>query len=78
MSSDGVRVYVNERPVTVPPGSLAVDAVRELFPVVADELEQGRSRLTDSRGLPADHRQALVNGAIYRTVPVRDRAPESA
>ena len=70
---DSLRVYVNERGVSVPHGSVAVDAVRALFPELAVEIDAGRQRLTDSRGLPAQATQALVGGSIYRVVPVRDR-----
>jgi hypothetical protein len=66
-------VYVNERGVSVPHGSVAVDAVRALFPELASEVEAGRQRLTDSRGLPVDAQQPLVGGSIYRVVAVRDR-----
>ena len=70
---DSLRVYVNERGVSVPHGSVAVDAVRALFPELAVEVEAGRQRLTDSRGLPVDATQVLVGGSIYRVVPVRER-----
>jgi hypothetical protein len=69
-----IRVYVNERGITVPVGSTVLDAVRTLFPEDAQDIEQGRSRLTDSRGLPADEQQLAVDGAIFRVVAVRDRA----
>ena len=75
---DSLRVYVNERGVSVPHGSVAVDAVRALFPALAVEVDAGRQRLTDSRGLPADATQALVGGSIYRVVPVRDRIDAAA
>jgi hypothetical protein len=70
---DSLRVYVNERGVSVPHGSVAVDAVRALFPDVATEIDAGRQQLTDSRGLPVEATQALVGGSIYRVVPVRER-----
>jgi hypothetical protein len=72
MPSD-VRAFVNERGVSVPAGSTALDAVRALLPAAAAQIDAGTSRLTDSRGLPVDAHEALVNGAIYRVVPVRDR-----
>ncbi len=75
---DSLRVYVNERGVSVPHGSVAVDAVRALFPELAVEVDAGRQRLTDSRGLPAEATQALVGGSIYRVVPVRDRIDAEA
>ncbi len=74
---DSLRVYVNERGVSVPHGSVAVDAVRALFPELAVEVDAGRQRLTDSRGLPVDAKQALVGGSIYRVVPVREKMDAS-
>ena len=44
---DSLRVYVNERGVSVPHGSVAVDAVRALFPDLATDVDAGRQRLTD-------------------------------
>lgn len=75
---DSLRVYVNERGVSVPHGSVAVDAVRVLFPELAADVDAGRQRLTDSRGLPVESTQALVGGSIYRVVPVRDRVDAEA
>ncbi len=74
---DALRVYVNERGVSVPHGSVAVDAVRALFPELAAEVDAGRQRLTDSRGLPVSASQALVGGSIYRVVPVREQVNEA-
>ena len=75
---DSLRVYVNERGVSVPHGSVAVDAVRALFPDLATDVDAGRQRLTDSRGLPVEATQALVGGSIYRVVPVRERSDAAA
>lgn len=75
---DSLRVYVNERGVSVPHGSVAVDAVRALFPELAAEVDAGRQRLTDSRSLPVDASQALVGGSIYRVVPVRETLSTAA
>jgi T-complex protein 1 subunit delta len=57
---------------------IAVDAVRALFPVLAADIDAGRQRLTDSRGLPVEATQALVGGSIYRVVPVRERVDAAA
>ncbi len=73
MVPDSLRVYVNERGVSVPHGSVAVDAVRAFSEALAAEVSGGRQRLTDSRGLPVEASQPLVGGAIYRVVPVRER-----
>ena len=75
---ESLRVYVNERGVSVPHGSVAVDAVRALFPDLATAVDAGRQRLTDSRGLPVEATQALVGGSIYRVVPVRERIDAAA
>lgn len=77
MPSD-LRVYVNERGVSVPNGSVALDAVRALFPEQAEAIAAGTMRLTDSRGLPVSHELALVGGAIFRVVPVRDRLEDAS
>ncbi len=68
-----IRVFVNERGVSVPPGASALDAVRLLFPEQADAVVAGTSRLTDSRGLPITVDVPLHGGAIFRVLPVRDR-----
>jgi hypothetical protein len=73
MTAPVVRVYINERGVTVPSGASVVDAVHALFPDDADALRSGQARLTDSRGLPVSADEPLVNGAIYRVLPTRDR-----
>lgn len=72
--SDGVRVYVNERGVSVPAGASALDAVRVLFATDADDIVAGRSQLLDSRGLPTDAALPVSGGSIFRVVPVRTRA----
>ncbi len=71
MSDATIRVFVNEKGVSVPAGSLALDAVRALLPDEANAIEAGSRRLTDSRGLPVEATESLVNGAIYRVVSAR-------
>ena len=73
-----VRVYVNERGVSVPIGSVALDAVRMLFPEQAEGIVAGTMRLTDSRGLPVPHDTRLTGGAIFRVVPQRERVEDGA
>ncbi len=72
-----LRVYVNERGVSVPHGSVALDAVRALFPEHADAIASGTMRLTDSRGLPVSHDSPLNGGAIFRVLPVRERLEDA-
>jgi hypothetical protein len=69
-----IRVFVNERGVSVPHGASALDAVRVLFPDQADAVAAGTSRLTDSRGLPIAVDVPLHGGAIFRVLPIRARA----
>ena len=69
-----VRVYVNERGVSVPPGSTALDAVRAFSSHHGDEVEAGAARLTDSRGLPIDAGCTVSGGLILRVLPVRARS----
>lgn len=73
MSNADVRVFVNERGVSVPAGSSAIDAVRVLLPDDAAGLEAGRLRLTDSRGLPVPSDTVVSGGAIFRVVAARER-----
>ena len=68
-----VRVYVNERGVSVPPGSTALDAVRASSSQQGDLVEAGAARLTDSRGLPIDAACIVSGGLILRVLPVRGR-----
>ena len=78
MNPPAIRVFVNERGVTVPAGSVALDAVRALFPEDADGIAAGRLRLTDSRGLPVPAEASVHGGAIFRVVAARPRLEETS
>jgi hypothetical protein len=78
MSHADVRVFVNERGVSVPAGSTALAAVRALFPDDADGIEAGRLRLTDSRGLPTPADTLVNGGAIFRVVTARERLEDAS
>lgn len=71
-----VRVYVNERGISVPSGSNALDAVAIFSPTHAEELSAGAARLTDSRGLPIDAAVPVHGGMILRLLPVRTPVTE--
>lgn len=73
MAIADLRIFVNERGVTVPAGSTALDAVRALFPDDADGIVAGRLKLTDSRGLPIEATVLPASGAIFRVVAHRER-----
>ncbi|MCU0636126.1 MAG: adenosine deaminase family protein [Gemmatimonadaceae bacterium] len=72
-----VRVFVNERGVSVPVGSDAVTAVRTLDAALADALAAGEARLTDSRGLPVEPDTVVYGGAIFRVIGGRREAPRA-
>ncbi|MCC6243087.1 MAG: hypothetical protein IT353_09615 [Gemmatimonadaceae bacterium] len=72
-----VRVYVNEQGVSVPPGSVARDAVAALRPADAAAIDAGTMRLTDSRGLPIEATTTAVSGMILRVVAVRERLEDA-
>lgn len=78
MSNAEVRVFVNERGVTVPAGATALEAVRLLFPDDADGVTAGRLRLTDSRGLPVAADSPVTGGAIFRVVTARERLEDAS
>ena len=73
---DQVRVYVNDRGVSVPRGATALDAVAALDAERAREVVAGVSRLADSRGLPIDADVLAYGGLILRVLPVRAQVSE--
>ncbi|MBV6520585.1 MAG: hypothetical protein MNPFHGCM_00702 [Gemmatimonadaceae bacterium] len=74
--TESVRVYVNARPIDAPARSTALDAVRVLDPVLAEDVAGGTRAITDSRGLPLDTTTPLVAGTILRVVSVRSAGAE--
>lgn len=77
MSPSDVRVFVNERGVSVPAGATALDAVKVSFPDDAEGIAAGRLRLTDSRGLPVPPDTVVTGGSIFRVVTARERLEEA-
>ncbi len=73
-ASDDVRVYVNERGVSVQAGTTARDAVGVFSMELGEDLVAGRARLTDSRGLPIEGTSPVHGGLILRVLPVRESA----
>jgi hypothetical protein len=63
-----IRIYVNERPVDVFPGTPAAGAVRALDPDLADALAAGAAQLTDGRGIAVAPDAPLAPGSILRAV----------
>ena len=76
---EAIRVFVNERPVSVPPGAAVLDAVRAFDAVLADRLAAGGAYATDGRGVPVEPAAILGAGAILRViVPARRGAEDDA
>jgi hypothetical protein len=74
---ESIRVFVNERPVSLPAGASGLDAARALEPALADRLAAGTASLTDARGLPVDPAAPVVAGAILRSVSRRAAEPDA-
>lgn len=66
--SRGIRVFVNERSVTVPPGATALDAVAAFDPALAAAVGSGDAYLTDGRMIRLDAGAGMVAGSIVRVV----------
>ena len=71
-----LTIFVEGKLVHAPPGSTALDALRELDSSRAADVLSGLRVITDSRGLPIPHDTPAFDGAIYRVV--RARAAQAA
>ena len=71
-----LRVFVNGKGGSVPPGATALDAVRAVDAAEADAVDAGTRSIVDSRGLPVEPGSAAFGGAIYRTGKPRALSPE--
>jgi hypothetical protein len=70
-----VRVFVNERGISLPRGATVQDAVDASSEKDGAALAAGRARVTDSRGLPLPADAVVTGGAIMRVLPVREHQP---
>ena len=75
-STESVTAFINERPVRVPTGTRALDAVRQVDAALAARIESGEGYLTDGRGIRVDGDAVLTGGAIVRAVITARRAAE--
>jgi hypothetical protein len=73
--SDPIRVYINERPVTLPRGADVRAAVATADPALGEALADGRAYVTDGRGIRMGPEAPLSAGAILRVV-ISARQPE--
>lgn len=63
-----LRVFVNERPVEVPPGSTVLEAVAAFSSDAADSVRRGTAYVTDGVGRSTDVSQEVARGDILRVV----------
>lgn len=69
-----VRVFVNERGISLPRGATVLDAILAFDANDGELLATGRAKVTDSRGLPLDAALVINGGTIMRVLPVRESA----
>jgi hypothetical protein len=72
--TETVRVFIDDRAVSVPPGATVLAAVACLDPSLAERIRCGSAYLTDGRGIRLDGDAAVFQGAIIRVV-ISARAP---
>jgi hypothetical protein len=63
---DQIRVFVNDRGVSLAPGALVRDAIRTGAPDLLPDCESGNANITDARGLPLGLDEPLAAGSILR------------
>lgn len=68
MPPESIIVFINAQRVDVPPGSSALDAVRQWSAESADQIASGARQLSDARGLPISAESPVYGGAIYRVI----------
>jgi hypothetical protein len=71
-----LRVFVNSRPLDLPSGSSALDAVRAFDQQEAAGVSSGVRVITDSRGLPLAPATVMSAGSILRIVSARARSAD--
>jgi len=73
-----VRVFVNSRPLDLPSGSNALEAVRAFDAQEAAGVDAGLRLITDSRGLPLPPSTVMSAGSILRVVSARARSADES
>ena len=64
--SESIPVFVNDRAVRVPAASSVTEAVAAHDAALARDLEAGKARVTDGRGIDLDPAAMVYSGAILR------------
>lgn len=76
--SDAVLVFVNDRPLRLPPGASALDAVVAFDAALGRQLAAGAAQLSDGRGIPLAPATPVFAGAIFRCVVSARRPRDEA
>lgn len=63
---DSIRVYLNDRGHTLPPGSSVRDAIAAAAPDLLPACDAGEAVITDGRGIALPLEETLGSGAIIR------------
>ena len=63
-----MTVFVNERPLELPAGSVVADAIAALDPVLAGRVAAGGGYVTDARGIEVAADTVVRAGTILRVV----------
>lgn len=66
-----LRVFVNGRALSVPPGATVLDAVRAFDDAEAAAIVAGARAVTDSRGLAITVGTPVTGGTVLRLVSAR-------
>ncbi len=74
--TETVRVFIDDRAVSVPPGATVLAAVSRLDPSLAERIQVGSAYLTDGRGIRLEASSPVFAGAIIRVV-LSARAPRN-
>lgn len=61
-----IRVFLNERGLTLPAGAVVRDALRAIVPELLPSCETGQAFVTDGRGIAVTLDTPLQAGAILR------------
>lgn len=73
-----VRVFVNERPIDVPPGATVAVAVQSFDAALGQAVLAGAASVTDARGIVVDPAGPVGAGAILRVIGRRAGADAQA
>jgi hypothetical protein len=73
-----IRCFVNDRPVDLPAGATATDAVRAFDPALVARVAAGEAFLTDGRGIALEPGTVLAAGAIIRAAVSARRTRDEA